>query len=71
MRPRSDRELKEFVRGWNKKHPVGAEVVLKKDSGEVIETRTTSAAWLLSGNSPVINLDGITGCYLLDRVQPR
>ncbi|WP_374650281.1 hypothetical protein [Rhizorhabdus sp.] len=33
-------------------------------------TRTRSKAEVLSGHSAVIWLDGISGCYLLDRVTP-
>jgi hypothetical protein len=40
------------------------------DGGEVRETITTSEAQVLSGHSAVIWLDGIRGCYLLDRVTP-
>ena len=33
-------------------------------------TRTRSAAQVLSGHSAVIWLEGVSGCYLLDRVKP-
>jgi hypothetical protein len=55
---------------WNAKHPVGTKVTVRLDSGETRETVTRSAAEVLSGHSAVIWLDGITGCYLLDRVTP-
>jgi hypothetical protein len=53
---------------FNAAHQVGAAVSVKLDSGEVRETVTTSEAQVLSGHSAVIWLDGIRGCYDLDRV---
>ena len=38
------------------------------DGGEIRETVTTSEAQVLSGHSAVIWLDGISGCYDLERV---
>lgn len=55
---------------FNAAHAVGASVRLEKDSGEVITTKTRSKAEVLSGHSAVIWLEGVSGCYLLDRVQP-
>nr|WP_202423980.1 hypothetical protein [Duganella lactea] len=51
-------------------HRVGAAVTVQLDGGEVRETITTSEAQVLSGHSAVIWLEGISGCYLLDRVTP-
>ena len=34
-----------------------------------LRTRTRSEAQVLSGHSAVIWLDGVRGCYLLDRVR--
>lgn len=55
---------------WNKEHPIGTPVTLLKDGGDLVDTVTTSSAQLMCG-SPVIWLEGISGCYLLDRVTPR
>ncbi len=55
---------------FNAAHNVGAAVRLKKDSGEIVTTTTRSKAEVLSGHSAVIWLEGISGCYLLDRVRP-
>lgn len=49
---------------------VGADVVVKLDGGERRATKTRSEAQVLSGHSAVVWLDGISGCYLLDRVTP-
>lgn len=53
---------------WNRAHPVGTRVTVRKDSGEVVETVTRTEASVLSGHTAVIWLEGISGCYLLDRV---
>ena len=53
---------------FNAAHQVGASVSVKLDSGEVRETVTTSEAQVLSGHTAVIWLDGIRGCYDLERV---
>ena len=54
---------------WNSQHPVGTAVVVTKDLGEQVHTTTRSVAQHLRSGTPVIWLDGITGCYLLDRVE--
>ena len=55
---------------WNLKYPVGTPVHVRMDSGEKRETKTRSKAEILSGHTAVIWLEGITGCYCLDRVKP-
>lgn len=52
---------------WNKKYPVGTKVNVKKDNGEVLNTVTRSAADVI-GCMAVIWVEGIAGCYSLDRV---
>lgn len=56
---------------FNAAVPLGAAVYLRKDSGDIIETVTRSAAQVLSGHSAVIWLEGVSGCYHLDRVSPK
>ena len=56
------------VENWNLKYPVGTSVRLTKDSGEVIETHTRSAAEISSSGHAVIWLEGVSGFYLLSRV---
>lgn len=64
-----------LVENWNLKHPVGARVIVtldrRDDNGRPIqkETVTTSEAYVLSGHTPVVHLDGVSGCYRLDRVK--
>lgn len=55
---------------FNKEFPVGTLVDLRKDSGEIVRTRTRSPAQVLSGHSAVVWLERVVGCYLLDRVTP-
>lgn len=53
---------------WNRQHAIGTEVDVRKDLGDVVRTKTRSAAQVLSGHTAVIWLEGISGCYLLERV---
>jgi hypothetical protein len=65
-----NRAAAHLVKQWNAAVPVGSPVTVRKDSDEIVETRTRSEAWVLSGHSPVVLLDGIRGCYLLTRCLP-
>lgn len=56
---------------WNAANPVGTEVYLTKDGGKIVETKTRSEAYVCNGGYPVIFLEGVSGYYLLDRVQRR
>ena len=67
-RPPSTAQLQAACDKFNAANQIGAAVTVRLDSGEVRETITTSEAQVLSGHSAVIWLDGIRGCYLLDRV---
>jgi len=60
-----------LVENWNLKHPVGTKVTVTKDDGTVIDSETTSEAQVLGGHTPVIWLEGIRGCYALDRVRAK
>jgi len=54
---------------FNAKVSVGDEVFVKLDGvDEPFRTKTRSVAQVLSGHSPVIWLENVSGCYLLDRV---
>jgi hypothetical protein len=68
MKP-SLKVLQKTVDAWNAKYPVGTNVVVTLDNHERKETVTRSEAEALSGHSAVIWLEGIRGCYLLDRVR--
>jgi hypothetical protein len=67
---KSAAQLQAACNKFNTTHSVGSAVSVELDGGEVRETITTSEAQVLSGHSAVIWLDGISGCYLLDRVTP-
>jgi len=54
---------------WNARYKVGQAVTVRQDSGYERVTKTSSPASVLSGHTAVIWLDGISGCYLLDRVK--
>ena len=56
------------VDAWNKRYAIGQAVAVRRGEGQVLRTRTRSSAQLLSGHTAVIWVDGIAGCYLLDRV---
>lgn len=64
------KKLQQQCDDWNAKHSVGTKVVLTKDSGERFPTKTRSEAQVLSGHSAVVWLEGVSGCYLLNRVEP-
>ena len=53
---------------FNKKHPVGSDVTVILDFGQQKETTIKYPAQILSGHTAVVWLNGISGCYLLDRV---
>ncbi len=67
----SPREMELECENWNLKHPIGTEVTVELDSGEMRATATTSAAQMMSGHTAVIFLHGISGCYLLSRVRAK
>lgn len=53
---------------FNKRNPVGTEVTFIKDLGQKVKTKVKYPAEVLSGHTPVVWLEGISGCHLLDRV---
>lgn len=65
-----DKNLK-VINDWNTKHTIGTPVHVTKDNGDILATVTTSEAMLLGGYVPVVWVEGIRGCYLLNRVQPK
>lgn len=58
------------VENWNLKYPVGVEVDLRKDSGEVLRTKTRSQAELAASGHAVCWFEEVSGYYLLDRATP-
>lgn len=62
-------ELERTVEAWNRDVPVGTEVIRTDDLGNKHRTRTRSVAWIICGHASV-KVDGITGGYALERIQP-
>lgn len=63
-------ELERQVAAFNRIAPAGTSVSVRRDNGTSEITKTTSAASVLSGHTAVVWLEGISGCYLLERVSP-
>lgn len=61
----SKKSLESLVKRFNRDFPVGTEVFLRKDSGEV-RTRIGSPAYMLGGHSPVAMFDGVSGAYSIE-----
>jgi hypothetical protein len=59
-----------LVEEWNQKYPVGTPVVVIRDNGEKFSTRTRGKAELSGAVSPVVRVEGISGCYHLGRITP-
>jgi len=53
---------------WNKTYPVGMPVEVTRDNGKKTLTFTRAGAGIV-GDQAVIWLEGIRGCYALDRVR--
>lgn len=73
-KPLTGRSLKAYERkqqalrdAW--KYPVGTPVNVRKDDKSVVQTKTRSMPWLLGGTA-VIQVEGISGGYSLERVNP-
>jgi hypothetical protein len=67
-RPNPDK-LQAQVDAWNAVNAIGTEVTCVKDDFSVVQTKTRSAAEVLSGHTAVIWLEDIRGCYDLKRVK--
>jgi len=53
---------------FNNRNPVGSFVTAINDLGEKVATKVKYPAQILSDHSAVVWLDGISGCYDLNRV---
>jgi hypothetical protein len=67
-KPKTEAELFAQVNEWNNQYPVGMKVTVRLDDGSAKDTATTSTAQVLGGHSAVIWLEGISGCYAINRV---
>lgn len=66
--PMTTEQKQQMVDEWNDDMEIGDLVDVRLDCGEIKRTKTRSAAHLLGGHTPVVWLEGISGCYGLDRV---
>ncbi len=61
-------ELEAICIVWNDRYPIGSEVkfhpVIGRDAHRVCKTK--SNAYVLSGHTPVISLEGVPGCVALE-----
>ena len=61
---------------WNRDHRPGFDVIVTLDDGSKKQSKTLSEAFMLGkcreypGHTAMISLEGISGCYMLERVQP-
>lgn len=69
MKRPNPKALAKEVEDFNLHVPVGSPVVVTKDMGEQVETRTRSEAWVMGGHTAMVMVDGIPGGYLLSRVK--
>lgn len=56
------------VEAFNIEHPVGSPVTVRMDGGGILDATVKAPAQVLGGHTPVVWLNGISGCYALSRV---
>lgn len=61
-------KAEKMVNQWNRQNPIRTHVVVNLDDGRKIRSVTREAAQVVS-NLPVVWLEGIRGCYHLERVE--
>lgn len=66
MKPRTYTEQQ--VKDWNEKHPVGSECIIAMDSGQFLDTKTRTPAWLLPFKAAVVSVEGKSGGWDIGRV---
>jgi hypothetical protein len=65
---RGERRLQGKIEAWNRAHVIGEPIKYRDDYGKVIESKTLSEAWVLSGHTAVIKIEGRSGCYDFERI---
>lgn len=70
-RQRSLAELDAEVLRWNAQHKTGTEVIYHPVIGEKAgkRTRTRSAAFVLSGHTACVFVEGVSGCVALEAIE--
>jgi len=56
-----------LIEEWNASNPIGTPVLVRRDNGDIEQSCTRSIAWMLGGHTPVVQVDGVVGCYALER----
>ena len=54
---------------WNESVPVGSDVIVTKDDGTELRTKTRSEAWVVGDHTAIVKVDGISGGYNLSRIR--
>ena len=68
MKQKSQTQLQKKVEQFNSIYPIGSDVDIKLDSGEIVHTDVIGEGFILGGHSAMGWFEGISGCYSLDRV---
>jgi hypothetical protein len=69
MKKSSLKQLRKECDDFNTKYPIGTPVMLKKDFvDEPVETTVRHPAEVLGRHCAVAWFNGVSGCYLIDRV---
>jgi hypothetical protein len=73
MKPRqlTQEQLQAVCDAWNRANARGAPVWYRDDNGQMMATATRDEAFVLSGHTAVIFVDGKSGCVALERVTVR
>jgi hypothetical protein len=58
------------VKKFNRTYSLDTPVRVHLDDGRTVDTKLRAPAQLLGGHTAVVWLEGISGCYALNRVQP-
>lgn len=72
---KAEKKQVDLVNAWNQEHQPGINVIVTMDDKKEVRTKTRSEAQMLGacrdypGHTAVIWLEGISGCYSLDRVR--
>jgi hypothetical protein len=65
------RHAQKKIDAFNAACPIGTLVTVMRDDGTEMDSKTRSEAQLLGGHTPVVWVENLSGCYLLDRVKPK
>ncbi|HEY6950146.1 MAG TPA: hypothetical protein VI146_06010 [Nitrososphaeraceae archaeon] len=66
---RNQKELQKKVDEFNIKYPVGTDVYLTKDNGEIMQTKVKYPASVMGNHSAIGWFENVIGCYSLDRIK--